>query len=45
MEDQQIIDLYYQRNEQAITESEAKYGSYCHTIAKNILDCRETAEE
>ena len=45
MEDQQIIDLYYQRNEQAIAEFEAKYGNYCHTIAKNILDCRETAEE
>ncbi len=45
MEDQGIIDLYYERNEQAIAESNKKYGSYCHTIAWNVLNSRESAEE
>lgn len=45
MEDQKIIDLYYERNEQAIEESNRKYGSYCHTIAWNVLSSRESAEE
>ena len=29
MEDNQIIELYRQRNEEAIKETQAKYGSYC----------------
>jgi hypothetical protein len=29
MEDNQIIELYWQRNEEAIKETQAKYGSYC----------------
>jgi RNA polymerase sigma-70 factor (ECF subfamily) len=45
MEDQRIIDLYYERNEQAIEESNNKYGAYCHTIAWNVLNNRESAEE
>ena len=38
MEDGKIIDLYWARSQQAIAESEAKYGPYCHTIARRILD-------
>ena len=45
MEDQQIIDLYFDRNEQAITETDVKYGKLCHSIAYNILSNREDSEE
>ena len=45
MEDQQIIELYFDRNEQAITETDVKYGKLCHSIAYNILSNREDSEE
>ena len=45
MEDGKIIDLYWARSQQAIAESEQKYGSYCHTIARRVLDREEDAEE
>ena len=45
MEDGKIIDLYWARSQQAIAESEKKYGSYCHTIARRILEREEDAEE
>ena len=45
MQDQEIIALYWNRNEQAITETETKYGSYCRTIAWNILENRQDTEE
>ena len=45
MEDTKIIDLYWARSQQAIAESERKYGAYCHTIARRILDREEDAEE
>ncbi|MCI9155339.1 MAG: sigma-70 family RNA polymerase sigma factor [Lawsonibacter sp.] len=45
MEDTAIIDLYWARSQQAIVESEQKYGPYCHTIARRILDQEEDAEE
>lgn len=37
MEDRQIIDLYWQRNERAIRETDHKYGRYLKTVAMNIL--------
>ena len=37
MNDQQIIDLYWRRSEDAVRETEAKYGPYCRTVAGNIL--------
>ena len=37
MEDNQIIELYWQRNEEAIKETQAKYGSYCGKIAEISL--------
>ena len=37
MEDSKIIDLYWERNEKAISATEQKYGSYCYYIAYNIL--------
>ena len=45
MEDIQIVDLYWQRNEDAIHETKRKYGPYCYGIAFNILFCREDALE
>lgn len=37
MDDQEIMDLYWSRSENAISETAAKYGSYCYAIAYNIL--------
>lgn len=45
MEDKAIIDLYWARDETAITETAAKYGGFCHTVAQNLLGRREDAEE
>ena len=45
MEDTAIIDLYWARSQQAVAASEEKYGPYCHTIARRILDREEDAEE
>ena len=45
MRDHEIIELYWARNESAITATAEKYGSYCHTIAYNILRNKEDAEE
>jgi RNA polymerase sigma-70 factor (ECF subfamily) len=43
--DKQIIDLYLQRSEDAINETEKQYGSYCRAIAMNILHNHEDAAE
>lgn len=45
MEDCEIIDLYWARSQQAIAESEGKYGPYCRSIARGILSLEEDAEE
>ena len=45
MDDKQIIELYFERNEQAIKETDTKYGAFCHRIAMNILGIHEDAEE
>ena len=45
MKDHEIIELYWARNESAITATTEKYGNYCHTIAYNILRNKEDAEE
>lgn len=45
MEDAQIIELYFQRKEEAIKETDSKYGSYCFAIAENILHNTEDSEE
>jgi RNA polymerase sigma-70 factor (ECF subfamily) len=45
MTDEKIIDLYFSRSENAITETNKKYGSYCFKIANNILNNREDSEE
>ena len=45
MNDEQIIILYFARDEQAITETERKYGDLCHSIAMNILASTPDTEE
>lgn len=45
MDDQKIVNLYWERSADAISETQKKYGKYCHTIAYNILNSREDAEE
>lgn len=45
MDDEKIIDLFFQRSEQAISETSEKYGRYCHYIAFGILHSDEDAEE
>ena len=43
--DDQIISLYFHRDQQALVHTERKYGGLCQTIAKSILGSREDAEE
>ena len=45
MDDNGIIQLYWDRNDQAISATSEKYGHYCKAIAKNILSNEEDAEE
>ena len=45
MDDKKIVDLFFERNENAVKESSEKYGKYCYFIANNILDCPEDSEE
>lgn len=45
MEDQKIIELYFARDEQAIAETEVRYGKLCRQIAMHILGNRADAEE
>lgn len=44
-DDLRIIELYFERDEQAIKETDAKYGKLCHSIAYNILNNHEDSEE
>ena len=45
MEDNSIIELYWNRDEQAIFETDRKYGKLCFRIADNILKRKEDSEE
>lgn len=45
MNDEQILALYFARDERAITETNAAYGAYCMEIAGRILSDRQDAEE
>lgn len=45
MNDREIVDLYWQRSEQAITETDNKYGKYCRIVAYNILENTQDSEE
>lgn len=45
MEDTKIVDLFWERSETAISETEKKYGKYCHAVAYHILSSHHDAEE
>ena len=45
MDDSKIIELYFARDEQAITQTDLKYGKLCYKIAYNILRNNEDSEE
>lgn len=45
MEDAQIIELFFARSEDAISELDKKYGKLCHKLADNILASAQDAEE
>ena len=45
MDDAKIVQMYFDRDEQAIPATADKYGSYCTSIANNILGNHEDAEE
>jgi len=45
MEDFEIVEMYWDRDENAITETDRKYGKYCRKIAFSIVNDREDTEE
>ena len=45
MDDEKIIELYWNRNQEAIVQTDQAYGRKLHMLAKNILQCYEDAEE
>ena len=45
MEDEKIVDLYWQRDESAIKETDRKYKVFLFGIARNILINKEDSEE
>lgn len=45
MDDNEIIGLYFMRDERAIAETQIKYHGYCFSIANGILNDRQDAEE
>ena len=45
MRDDEIVKLFWERNEQAITEAKDQYAQYCLYIAENVLHDRQDSEE
>ena len=45
MNDMEIIEMYFRRDENAISQTEIKYGLFCRSLAYNILQIHEDAEE
>ncbi len=45
MDDKRIVDLYFDRNEDAILQTQIKYGKLCRKVANNILNNNEDSEE
>ena len=43
--DEEIVALYFARNEAAIKHTDRNYGAYCMSVAMNILNNRPDAEE
>ena len=45
MDDEEIVGLFFDRNEAAISEAEQKYGKLCMSVANRVLDNAEDSEE
>lgn len=45
MDDAKIVELFWQRREEAIAETETKYGGMLYSVSYGVLRCREDAEE
>ena len=45
LEDSQLIELFWQKNPEAVSETAGKYGAYCFAIARRILHSPEDCEE
>ena len=45
MEDADIVELYWNRDEEALRQTDVKYGKYCRTVARNILHDKEDTQE
>lgn len=45
MEDKKIVELYWARDEEAITQTSVKYGGMMHATSKSIVGSHEDAEE
>ena len=45
MDDRQIVELFFLREERALEQTEKKYGAYCHSVALRIVGNREDAQE
>ena len=45
IDDEKIIEMFFERSEQAIRELDNKYGKICHNLSYNIVNSRQDAEE
>ena len=45
IEDEKIIEMFFERSEQGIRELDIKYGKVCHKLSYNIVNNRQDAEE
>lgn len=45
IEDEKIIEMFFERSEQCIRELDIKYGKICHNLSYNIVNSRQDAEE
>lgn len=45
IDDEKIIELFFERSEQAVRELDIKYGKICHNLSYNIVNSRQDAEE
>ena len=45
IDDEKIIELFFERSEQGIRELNMKYGKICHNLSYNIVNSRRDAEE
>ena len=45
IDDEKIIEMFFERSEQAVRELDNKYGKICHHLSFNIWNNRQDAEE